>query len=275
MKTQLLSLFAIAALAFSCGDAAKSDDTTAQAPTACECVEHYNTKNADMTAQCDELRKDEAFEKEFINCKAKDVTGSTGNMDVQQSESLEVEMPAEGTFMFMADKSKITWTGSKITGDKHVGTVALKDGSITFDANGIANAELVIDMTSMDNIDLADDAENQGKLLGHLKSDDFFGVDTYPTATFSLAGVQMAEATGMVTGQMTVKDKTNEESAKVVIAKSGKDMVVITGTLTFDRAKYDVRYGSGSFFEGLGDNLIKDDVMLKFQLKGKMEKMPS
>ena len=40
----------------------------------------------------------------------------------------------------------------------------------------------------------------------------------------------------------------------------------MTAKLVFDRSKYDVRYGSGSFFENLGNRLILDDIELEVTL---------
>ncbi|WP_372775161.1 YceI family protein [Mangrovibacterium sp.] len=153
-------------------------------------------------------------------------------------------------------KSEITWLGKKVGGE-HNGTIQVKSGELTIDGNAITAGEFVVDMTSIKNLDLTDPEWN-GKLVGHLKSDDFFGVETYPTA--KLVITQKATFTGgkaTVTGNLSIKAATHPVTFEVV-----KDGKTYTADITVDRSKYDVRYGSKSFFDDLGDKFIYDDFRL-------------
>ena len=101
--------------------------------------------------------------------------------------------------------------------------------------------------------DLKDDGYNQ-KLVGHLKSDDFFGVDKYPTANFKVTkSTSFKNGKATLTGNLTIKGITQKISFEVTKIKN-----VFTANLDIDRSKYNVRYGSNSFFDSLGDAAIDD-----------------
>ncbi|MFK5983283.1 MAG: YceI family protein [Flavobacteriaceae bacterium] len=158
----------------------------------------------------------------------------------------------DGKIEIKADKSTLTWKGYKVTGS-HTGTLVVKSGSLTFKNDKLTDGEFVIDMASLISTDL--EGEYKGKLEGHLKSDDFFGVEKHPTATLLFKKVT---ATGKnsysVTGDLTIKGKTNKIDFDLSVYGRKAN-----ATLKIDRSKYGVKYGSSSFFEGLKDKVIYDD----------------
>jgi polyisoprenoid-binding protein YceI len=158
------------------------------------------------------------------------------------------------------DKSKVVWKGYKVTGS-HEGTIAIKSGSLTFEGDKLIGGEFVIDMTTINTTDL--EGQSKGNLDGHLKSDDFFGVANYPTATLIFKDVK---ATGKnaysVTGDLTIKGKTNPTMFTISIYGNKA-----TASLKVDRTKYDVRYGSTSFFDDLKDKAIYDEFDLVTDLQ--------
>lgn len=159
-----------------------------------------------------------------------------------------------------ADKSTVTWTGNKI-GGSHTGTIKIKSGFVVFKNSEIAGGEVVVDMNSITNTDLTDEGYNQ-KLVGHLKSDDFFGVEKYPTSTFKLnkaSKIKNGKAT--ITGTLTIKGKS--EPITFDVTKNGNAYFT---QLKVDRSKYNVRYGSKSFFDNLGDKVIDDIFILDIKL---------
>lgn len=158
------------------------------------------------------------------------------------------------------EKSSIKWMGKKI-GTKHEGTVHIKSGSLELQDNMITAANIVIDMTSITNSDLENENYNQ-KLVGHLKSDDFFGVEKYPTAQFVLRqSSKFSNGMATLTGDITIKGKT--ESVSFEVHKGGNEYAA---NIALDRSKFDVRYGSGSFFDNLGDSAIDDLFTLDIRL---------
>ena len=161
--------------------------------------------------------------------------------------------------------SKVEWKGYKVTGS-HYGTIDIKSGSVDIDANGnLIGGEVVIDMNTITTSDLT--GEYADKLVGHLKSDDFFGVATYPTATLKITNVAAKGTPGdfKVTADLTIKGKTNPIKFYANIAEEdGKK--VATANIKVDRTDYDVRYGSGSFFDSLGDKTIYDEFDINVKL---------
>ena len=156
--------------------------------------------------------------------------------------------------------SAIQWSGAKITGDSHSGSLKFKSGTIEFTNGTPSGGQMVVDMPSMVCEDLS--GEYAQNLIGHLMSDDFFSVESHPTASLNITGATAADNGAFnVTADLTIKGITHPTSFTLM-----PDNGNWKASLTFDRAKYDVRFGSGSFFENLGDKLILDDVTLETTL---------
>lgn len=158
-----------------------------------------------------------------------------------------------------AEKSKLTWVGKKVTG-QHEGTVAFKDGSLILKSGKLKGGNFTVDMTTINATDL--EGEYQQKLNGHLKADDFFGTDKYPTAKFvikKLAG--LGKGKYRVTGDLTIKDVTVSNTFEMQVNKNNA-----TAAVKVDRTKYGIKYNSGSIFSGLGDKTIDDVFELNINL---------
>lgn len=173
----------------------------------------------------------------------------------------------DGTGFYRIDTvaSSVEWSGSKITGKVHSGTVNLLSGGLQLTNGVINNGKFTIDMTSLAVTDLSGGMKT--KLEGHLKGDDFFGVEKFKTANINITGTNVA---GNVIAELTIKGITNPISFPVTIEAVDNDLTV-TATIEVDRSQFDVRYGSDSFFDNLGDktidNIIKFNVTLKGQTK--------
>lgn len=175
----------------------------------------------------------------------------------------------KNTLSVNTKKSKIFWTAAKVTGE-HTGTLLIKDGMVTIE-NGVPTRTTInIDMKTIEVTDIEDPGTN-AKLTGHLHSPDFFATEEHPVGKFEaskftpIKGAKGEEPNYTVTGTLTLKGISNEVSFPAFISASG-DKLVANGKITFDRTKWDIRYGSGSFFEGLGDKMIYDEVNLNFVL---------
>jgi polyisoprenoid-binding protein YceI len=167
-------------------------------------------------------------------------------------------------FKVDTNKSKIEWTGKKVTG-QHTGTIKLASGEVVTNGKVPTGGKFTIDMNSMDNTDLQGGGKD--KLMGHLKSDDFFGVEKYPTATFTATKITAAGANKVnVTGNLTVKGKTNPVSFPATYTLAGKTLTVVASEVKVDRTLYDIRYGSKSFFESIGDKAIDNEFLLNVTL---------
>jgi polyisoprenoid-binding protein YceI len=159
-----------------------------------------------------------------------------------------------------ASKSTIKWVGKKVTG-QHNGTVDFKDGALVLQGNKLVGGTFTVDMTSLTSTDLQ--GEYQGKLNGHLKSEDFFGTEKYPTATLVIKKIG-AKAANVYTAvaDLTIKGITNPVTFDMTVNGN-------TATTAFkvDRTKYDIKYNSASIFSAIGDKAISDDFELAIALK--------
>ncbi len=158
------------------------------------------------------------------------------------------------------EKSTITWVGKKITG-QHSGTIGIKSGELMMHGNQLEGGSFVIDMSTLAVTDLKA-GQGKEKLEGHLNSDDFFGVETFPEASLKINKVK---STGKgqynVQADITIKGKSQPIEFVATIAKG-----MATAEITIDRTKHDIKYGSGSFFDNLGDKTIYDDFVLNVNL---------
>lgn len=171
--------------------------------------------------------------------------------------------PVKGELKVNTTASKVEWTARKVTG-KHNGIVNIKEGTLQIKDGILLGGSFTIDMTSIAVTDLT--GEYKGKLEGHLKSDDFFGVEKFPTAKLVITQAN-AKGDGMfeVKGNITIRDVTQPITFTTQLTPDDKKYNATT-SLTIDRAKFNVKYGSGSFFEGLGDSTIYDEFDLAISL---------
>ena len=162
------------------------------------------------------------------------------------------------------DASVIGWKGYKVTGE-HAGTIKVKSGDLTFEDGSLTGGSFLIDMASIKVTDLQGGAA--AKLEGHLKSPDFFGVEDHPTAKLAITKVVSRGTPGAyrITADLTIKENTESIRFNAQVdEKSGA--YVATADITVDRSDFDVRYGSGSFIDNLGDKTIYDEFDLSVQL---------
>lgn len=176
---------------------------------------------------------------------------------------------AQKTYVADKEATSINWRGSKIIGTEHVGTIDLQSGWLSIDGGAITDGEFLIDMKSITDTELKDD-KMRLRLEGHLKSDDFFGVEKFPVSKLVIIeGDKFSDNTAAVRGNLTIKGTTHPVEFFATESKAG-DVVTYSAVIRFDRSLYDVRFGSGKFFSNLGDNAINDEIKLdvKLVLKG-------
>lgn len=172
------------------------------------------------------------------------------------------------TYRIDVSRSTVEWYAAKLTG-KHNGTVKVSGGEIKND-HGRISGFIEMDMTSIMNTDM-ESAEYRSKLENHLKSEDFFDVAKYPKAKFVITSVtpvndsKTAGATHTIKGMMTIKEITNEISFDAAI-KTEASKMTCTGEMVVDRSKFNVKYGSKTFFADIGDKIIYDEFTLKFNV---------
>lgn len=179
------------------------------------------------------------------------------------------------TFTIAPTESKVEWEGGKVTGDKHLGTINIKEGNMITNAGKLVGGRVVFDMASIVSTDLTD-PEMKAKLEGHLKGlneegkDDFFNTNTYPTATLDITNVTEENGKTMVEGNFDMKGKTDVVKFPATVTETADGVTLTTDEFTIDRTKWNVNYGSGTKIENLAaDKVIKDDIILKASVTAK------
>jgi polyisoprenoid-binding protein YceI len=169
--------------------------------------------------------------------------------------------------------STMNWVGKKVTG-QHNGTIKITKGEVGLDnSNAVVNGNFEVDMKSIVNLDL-DDAEWNTKLITHLKSDDFFSVEKFPTSKFEITNVETLNDAAKpnfnstVTGNLTMKSVTKSITFPASI-KFDNGVLSAFADFDIDRTQWDIKYGSGKFFEGLGDKMISDNFNISFKITAK------
>ncbi|MCJ0741282.1 YceI family protein [Pedobacter montanisoli] len=159
-----------------------------------------------------------------------------------------------------ATKSSITWEGKKFAGS-HNGTVGLTSGTLGFNGNNLAEGNFVVNMTSIK------DADGNASLEKHLKADDFFGADKFPSASFAIKKVEGKGAKVNITGDLTIKGVTQSVTFPANITWNADKTVTATAEkIKIDRTKYGIQYKSKSIFSNIGDNFIYDEFIINVKL---------
>jgi polyisoprenoid-binding protein YceI len=207
----------------------------------------------------------------FCSCNSNTENTTEGTTDVSTREKIFIpNATVDGVPYFVdPEQSEVKWYGKKAT-DQHTGLVNIAEGSLAVLNDQVIGGTIVLDMKSIANSDLTDTEENQ-KLVNHLRSDEFFGVDTYPQGTFTfdkitpILNAAPEQPNYTVDGTLTLKDKTDQISFPALITVDD-DVASAKATVIVDRAKLGSRYGSNTFFENLGDKAISDRFMIAFDV---------
>lgn len=162
----------------------------------------------------------------------------------------------EGELKVDITNSVIKWKGYKPTGS-HNGTVALLNGELKMRGNKVKGGSFTVDMPSLK------DADNSKKLEGHLKSKDFFEVEVFPTATFKINSSEDKDGKTYITGDLKIKDVSKEITIPVSVSENEGVVTLTTETFKINRAEFNIKYKSKSFFNNLKEKFINDEFDLQ------------
>lgn len=202
--------------------------------------------------------------------------GSAPEETVETTDAQVVQEVVEAvTVPAMATSSTINWVGFNTYADgRHNGTVAIKNGEFQIKGDELVGGSFTIDMNTIACADLTD-AEYNGKLVGHLKSDDFFGVETNPEAKFEIVSVTANDkadttttASHTVTGNLTLRGVTKAITVPANIKVSNGHVQVTTPEFAIDRKQWNVMYGSTGIEGVAKDKLIDDNILLSLDING-------
>ena len=196
----------------------------------------------------------------LLGCKKKaDEAKTTDAEEVAESTSVSSK------YKVNTEASTIAWKGFKPTGT-HNGTIALESGVMNAKDGAIESGTFLVDMKSIVVSDIPAEEEGNAKLTGHLKSADFFDVEAYPSAVFTVTGFETKDGKSMLSGNLKMKDTENNITIPVTVNETDNMLSIKSETFTIDRSKWNVRYGSKSFFDDLGDSFINDDIELQIEV---------
>lgn len=173
-----------------------------------------------------------------------------------------VEEGLSGYFVLDQESSSFSWLGKKVTGE-HYGSFSISDGKFVLENGELTEGKVAANVRSLVVEDI-EDAEMNAKLVGHLNSADFFNTEEFPEAYLTISGT---DEEGRAYGTLTIKNISNDVAFDYEVDET-KEGAVVTGTLVVDRTLYDIKYGSGKFFEDLGDKTIYDEFTLNFTAVG-------
>ena len=162
------------------------------------------------------------------------------------------------------EKTTISWEATKVIGDKHTGNINVLEGTLFVENEELQGGSFVIDMTSLVCTDLEGKWKN--KLETHLRSDDFFDVKRYSTSSLLITSVSKNNTGGYkVIGELTIKGKTEITEFDAFLEKD-KNNYKATAKIVIDRTQFDIKYGSDTFFDNLGDKAISNNFTLNVSL---------
>lgn len=188
-------------------------------------------------------------------------TSRTAHRLVYSSSSVSMKAVS---YKIDQQKSKITWLAKKVSGE-HTGEIKVAAGNLSFDKELLVGGNFTLDTRSITVSDLKDE-ETNGKLVGHLKNDDFFAVDKFPEAKFVITDVKKkSDERYDIQGNLTIKGITKSIDFPATAKIEGQH-IVAKAKVNVNRTHYDIKFRSNNFFENLGDKAIYDDFELDVDL---------
>ncbi|MCD6544493.1 MAG: YceI family protein [Flavobacteriaceae bacterium] len=173
---------------------------------------------------------------------------------------------AQTTYKVNTNSTQISWKGFKPTGE-HYGTISLKSGSFIVNNGEIVGGNFTIDMNSIKNDDLDASSKWNAKLVNHLKSEDFFDVEKYPTVIFKITNIENKGDKTLIQGDLTIKNKTNPIEFTALVKIDKNQLIFNSETFKIDRSRWDIKYKSKSFFNNLADKFIYDEMEISITIQ--------
>ena len=160
------------------------------------------------------------------------------------------------------ENSAVHWKGYKPTGS-HNGTIKLIEGDIKIKDGKIEGGSFTVDMSTIK------DADGSEKLVGHLKSPDFFDIKEYTTSKFKITNSELKEGKILITGDMTIKGITKQIVFEATLTQSEDAITLESEAFQINRTDFNIKYKSKSFFNNLKEKFINDEFDLKIKIVAK------
>lgn len=194
--------------------------------------------------------------------KATTAESTTSNANATTANTATATAPKQGEVLAINNEnSKVSFVGSKVTG-KHDGGFNKFAGNINLVNGKAEDSSVTVD------IDVASVYTDADGLTKHLQTGDFFDATKYPKATFASTKIA-PDASGAgkytVTGDLTLRGVKKSITFPATITISDSD-VAVNSEFSINRKDFNILYA------GKADDLIRDDVVLKLDLKAPRKK---
>lgn len=192
-----------------------------------------------------------------------------------ESEVASVTTTTDGTvYAIDPATSNIEWKGYKVVktdNTSHIGEIALENGDVTVKDGKLESGKFIGNMASINALDLKDDAEQQTKLNGHLKSADFFDIEKFPTTTYEITKVSDAPAGSdyntVLDGNMTIKGITKPVQFNANVKVNEGSVNIATQPKDLSREEFGIVFQMPA-----ANGLIKDEISLQILVNANMKK---
>jgi polyisoprenoid-binding protein YceI len=194
--------------------------------------------------------------------------GSGSDTETNQiSQAKDVAEMTGGVYSVDTEASIINWKGEKFNGDFHIGTISVKEGTLSVEDGAITGGNFTIDMNSIEVTDETPD-DKKAYLTAHLKgtskSDidgDFFQVTKYPTASFEITGVEGNE----ISGNLTMLDSTHNVTFTATTSIEDGVLTATTDKFTFDRTQWGIVFMS-TITGFVKEKALKNEIEISIKL---------
>ncbi len=205
----------------------------------------------------------------LVSCK-----NETKTVDAQTVPTVDTvrvtPVPTEGATTFVITGGAVAWGAQKAVGGGHEGEIDIESGEFQVNQGRVLSGKIVLNMNSVRVTDL-EDAGQRGELETHLKSADFFNVKQFGQGSFTIDEVLPSnnpDFNQVVSGQLTLKGKSNTVNIPVKIAISGNELSAISPPFEINRTDWGINFRAGALGTAK-DKLIKDGVILAFKLQAR------
>lgn len=184
---------------------------------------------------------------------------------LEQGTEINNSVVTDGNYQVNTTESQLAWRGFRVVGNSHTGTAPLRSGSLQISEGKLSGGEFVVDLNGLKSDEGIEGLEN------HLKNADFFDVATYPEAKLVITEVKDGDSVGVyqVTGDLSIKGITAPVSFLATVQGEGQNLLANT-EFKIDRTIWNLQYGSGKFFQELGDKIISDDIEFIVSLRAQL-----
>jgi polyisoprenoid-binding protein YceI len=188
----------------------------------------------------------------------------TSTTNTSDAEQVPEKSDLGTNIVIDSDSSLVFWKGTKPTGDIHVGTVNIKEGTLYIDNGNVKGGKFVMEMSSILVTDEDMSEKGKRKLKKHLTNEDFFDTDNYPEAKLEIT----SSTSDSLKANLEIKNITKSITIPYSLKKvNGK--ITANSSFSIDRTLWGITYKSGNFFSNLANRLIDDAIQFEIKLSGK------